>query len=524
MRTPFETKDISNPEELFGRKQLLNNLLIDASLKQNINLIGARRFGKTCVLKSACTLLKQTENSTVYPVYIDAKSVNIKGTDAVYRYMLGMLTESLYNDKVFTEPERFGNVDIVPGDDWTEIVECLESLSSSRIQSVFQRVVYFVSELIDKTILFLIDEYEYLFKYALDSAEGFMKLRAMSSDTLSNGLRPFCFWLTGTTPWDQLISEVPGSGEANTISGNEYVTPISKEDFCRMWNSECALVDDEEKKNYLISCVDFAYEKSGGVPYYGKNIIGTYIFKNATLPDYSICQGPFKELTNKALNRGEYKILKDLAVAPRKIASSNTYINLKNKGIISVKQKDISYIPIGFLNDFIKGELADQKDKVPSLPETYKIMKSITDTIELINKQRSNYKKKVVFQPVLDSSSLENDLRTPCYTKEQLSDFASALYKYYYERLKVSRDEFGNFLYGKFGKCVDTARHSLGGGHEMDLFETSKGQFSYADMLLEIMGSANELSSSQEYYKFQIEMLKRFKDTLYKMFDVVKKN
>jgi hypothetical protein len=144
MRTPFETKDISNPEELFGRKQLLNNLLIDASLKQNINLIGARRFGKTCVLKSACTLLKQTENSTVYPVYIDAKSVNIKGTNAVYRYMLGILTESLYNDKVFTEPERFGNVDIVPGDDWTEIVECLESLSSSRIQSVFQRVVYFV--------------------------------------------------------------------------------------------------------------------------------------------------------------------------------------------------------------------------------------------------------------------------------------------------------------------------------------------------------------------------------------------
>lgn len=58
-----------------------------------------------------------------------------------------------------------------------------------------------------------------------------MKLRTMSSDTLPNGLRPFCFWLTGATPWDQLISEVPGSGEANTISGYEYVTPITKEAF-----------------------------------------------------------------------------------------------------------------------------------------------------------------------------------------------------------------------------------------------------------------------------------------------------
>ena len=87
----------------------------------------------------------------------------------------------------------------------------------------------------------------------------------------------------------------------------------------------------------------------------------------------------------------------------------------------------------------------------------------------------------------------------------------------------MSKDEFKGFLYGSFGKCVDTARHSLGGGHEMDLFETSDSQFSYTDMLMEIMGSANELSSSQEYYKFQIEMLKRFKDTIDKMFALVKK-
>ena len=95
--------------------------------------------------------------------------------------------------------------------------------------------------------------------------------------------------------------------------------------------------------------------------------------------------------------------------------------------------------------------------------------------------------------------------------------------RYFYERLKVFKDEFGGFLYGNFGKCVDTARHSIGGGHEMDLFETSAGQLSYADMLMEIMGNANELSSSQEYYKFQIEMLKRFKDTIEKMFAMVKK-
>ena len=139
-------------------------------------------------------------------------------------------------------------------------------------------------------------------------------------------------------------------------------------------------------------------------------------------------------------------------------------------------------------------------------------------------KQRVNYRKKPVFPPVMDTSSLEYDLRTPCYTKEQLSDFTSALYRYYYERLRESKDEFGNFLYSRFGKCVDTARHSIGGAHEIDFFKQHNGQFSRADLLVEVMGNADELSSSQEYYKFQTEMLKRFKSILDRMFKTIKEN
>ncbi len=522
MKIPFEVKDISNPGELFGREQLLNKLLIDASLKQNISIIGARRFGKTCVLKTIQSMLKKRNDFHVYPVYLDVKTENIHGTDDVYKFFIGILISSLFIDGIIAEKTLFRSTTIVPSDDWTEIAAQLEGISSSRIQALFHYIVKWFSELIDSTILFLIDEYEYLFKIALDSPAGFYKLRTMSSETMPNGSRPFCFWLTGATSWDQIIKEVPGSGEANTISDYEYVTPISKESFISMWINECGYIEDEEKKKYLLSFVDFAYEKSGGVPFYGKNVIGTYLFKNGTLPDYSICLGHFKELSNKALNNGEYIILKKLAISPRKIVPSESYLNLKNKGIISVKQKDISYIPIGFLNDFLLGELEDDKSSNSSLPESYSIMKSITDTILLINQQRQNQKKSMVFLPVMDGSHLEDYLRTPCYTKEQLSDFASALYKYYYERLKNSKEEFGRFLYSKFGKCVDAARHSLGGGHEMDFFETGKGKFSHADMLQEIMGNVNELSSPQEYYKFQIEMLKRFKKTVDVMFVEIK--
>lgn len=53
---------------------------------------------------------------------------------------------------------------------------------------------------------------------------------------------------------------------------------------------------------------------------------------------------------------------------------------------------------------------------------------------------------------------------------------------------------------------------------------STKVQFSRADLYVEIMGSANEISTSQEYYKFQIEMLKRFKATLEAMFKSIKEN
>ena len=329
---PFQVCDITDPQKLFGREKLLSNLIVAAKLKQNTNIIGARRFGKTCVLKSACTLLKQQDDITVYPVYIDVKSSDVKGTAAVYRFMIGILVESLYIDGIFTEPERFGSVNITPCDDWAEIAEQLEQLSSSRIQSLFQKLVYWLSDFMDKTILFMIDEYEYLFKYALDTTSGFMKMRTMSSDTLPNGARPFCFWLTGSTPWDQLISEVPGSGEANTVNGEEYITPISLESFREMWVSECNMVENAEVKSLLLSNINFAYEKSGGIPFYGKNVIGTYILKNNNLPDYTICLGYFQELSNKALNSGDYKILKELAISPKKIPTSNLLQRVLGRG------------------------------------------------------------------------------------------------------------------------------------------------------------------------------------------------
>jgi ABC-type transporter Mla maintaining outer membrane lipid asymmetry ATPase subunit MlaF len=58
MKQPFEIIDISNKSNLYGRDALLRKLTILAKRCENASIIGARRFGKTCLLKSIITDIK----------------------------------------------------------------------------------------------------------------------------------------------------------------------------------------------------------------------------------------------------------------------------------------------------------------------------------------------------------------------------------------------------------------------------------------------------------------------------------
>ena len=201
-------------------------------------LLGDASVGKTCLLKSIITDIKLSNDIKVYPIYLDFKTEDIKGTDAAYRYMISSLVVSLKSDNIFTTEENFGLIKIKPSDDWTDIDEQLLQLSSVRLQTCLKKIVTFFAAILDKTILFVIDEYEYLFKYVLDSPASFMKLRDLSTSVIDNDLRPFIFWISGALNWDHLCSVI-GSGECNPISATEYVTPISKEDFIKILLERC---------------------------------------------------------------------------------------------------------------------------------------------------------------------------------------------------------------------------------------------------------------------------------------------
>ncbi|MDR0682661.1 MAG: hypothetical protein LBG15_12585 [Dysgonamonadaceae bacterium] len=528
----FAQIEITDPEKLFGRKELITKLVVLANRHDNVAIIGTRRFGKTCLLKCMETKLRQDENSKSYPIYFDFKEVGsiIKGTDEVYKYMISIIVSRLCNDKHFTEEETIRKITIKPESDWEDVYEQIKDVSAVKIQGLFEKIIKFFSELLDKTILLLIDEYEYLFKYSFDSPTGFMRMRTLSTQSLERGLRPFSFWIAGAVSWDYLCT-LTGSGELNVITTTETITPLTKEDFSLMWQSELEPIEDTLLKTKIAENLEFAYMKSGGVPFYGKHI-GNYIIKENKQPDFSILKSYFNEV-DTSLILEEKKILNNLAKLPKNIKDSKQIINLLNRGIIYQNNNKSYEVSIGFYKDYLIATTKDEEQMQSILLESHKLTKTITDLIETINNTLSNKRKPLMFELVNDSSSLENDLRTECHTKEQFADFASSLYKTYFERTKqnnkkgerLPKGDHGKskYVYSEFAKCVDTFRHTFGGGHLTQNFTTTNGQISKADALEILVGSKNEPHTAEDFSKLQIALLKKFECELNKILGEVRK-
>ena len=89
---------IENPENLFGRSEELQKLRDYAEGLHQVQIIGARRFGKTCLAKSFITLEKNNINRNVNPVFVDIYSDEISGTANVYRYISALVISNLLND------------------------------------------------------------------------------------------------------------------------------------------------------------------------------------------------------------------------------------------------------------------------------------------------------------------------------------------------------------------------------------------------------------------------------------------
>jgi hypothetical protein len=525
MRQAFEIIDITNIDKLYGRESLVRKLSVLAKRCENTSIIGARRFGKTSLLKSMVNYIRSNDEIKVYPIYLDFKTEDIKGTDAAYRYMISIFVTILFSDGVFTKEESFGSVSLIPSDEWTEINEQIQALSGARLQSCLKRIIVFFAGYLEKTILFIIDEYEYLFKYVLDTPASFMKLRELSTNTIDDDLRPFVFWISGALSWDHLCSVI-GSGECNPISATEFVEPIGKADFMSMWNDECELIEEERLRKFVSAIADYAWEKSGGVPFYGK-LIGAYVLRNESRPDFSICSPFFKEMLQKTLNVAEINILKQLAKGVNVPQNSLGFSTLLDNGLINVDKSKTS-LSIKFLKDYLIADMADNSVGKEKKTEHEELVLDIGQLIENINKTQKNKGRNYIFKPTIDSVSTYKDLTGPCYSSDLFAEFSCALYRIYFEWTKEGKPRDllpdNQFKYNDFAQFVDIARHSLGKAHQMDTFELAEGQRSKPDMLQTLLGSVNEPKDSGEFYKLQLGFLRLFKSTLIEIQNFVRRN
>ena len=66
--------DITSTKDLFGRNREIETLISCAKRKGNAGIIGARRFGKTCLMKSLETYLVNNSSIGAYPLYFDVKT------------------------------------------------------------------------------------------------------------------------------------------------------------------------------------------------------------------------------------------------------------------------------------------------------------------------------------------------------------------------------------------------------------------------------------------------------------------
>jgi hypothetical protein len=530
MKNGFSPRiEITNSEKLFGRNDLFNQLLTLANNRYSVSIIGLRRFGKTSMLKCIETSLRQNTESKAYPIFFDFKEVGsiIKGTDNVYKYMISSLVARLFKDSHFREEAVFKKITIKAAGDWEDVFESLKDVNTVRIQGLFEEIVVFFSEYLEKTILFLIDEYEWLFRFSFDQPVGFMKLRNFSSKLLQNGISPFSFWIAGATPWDYLCT-ITGSGELNVIDAPPiYLGPIDYEAFQSMWQDEISKIENcaEQIKN----SGEFAYQASGGVPFYGK-LIGSHMASTKTQSTYTILKSYFQELVDSLQNE-EKSTLIGIARTSMNFKNSKYIHELLYKGLIK-KNGNIYEIKIGFLKEFLNAsfEIVNNASN-RAMPESQKLTDSITSLIMNINKTNKNKNGSYIFEPVVDEAALIKDLRTPCYSIELFSDFASSLFKIVFEQTKESINGKDVVLKRlpkpykrghKFIDIVDILRHSLGSGHLMDTFTPRLGQLTKPQMLQILVGTKNEPNTAEEFYSLQIATLKMFEKELNNLNSIVR--
>lgn len=526
---PFRANsEIKDPQLLFGRKEELKKLCDFAEGLLQVEIIGARRFGKTCLLKSFITQQKENINRKAYPIYIDIDSDDIAGTTNVYRYLTSQLVANLLTDGYIDEGELIiDDFTIIPNKKWKKVYKQLGKIEDEIDQiGIFEEAIEIFSKQIGQTILLVFDEYEKAVD-AFDNINGLMHIRKMTND--SNTLS---FWIVGASPWKKFIlassQDVRGSGVFNGITFNVDVCPLKKDDFHKMWSYECSLIADDTKRKHLESLWEKVFASSGGVPCFAKEIGGfTYIEDN--YPQYYRLKNHFVEL-EKNLTESEIKCLRMLSVSPQEYKASEkpeSVVTLEQYGFICADENNRYHVTSRFFADFIRAGVYDEKMSNEEIISIETIVREIANAIYKINDRWMNLYGKYMFDPSNDTHRLYQALSEKCDSPEKAPNFVNSIYLLYWEGTK-DNGKAGEKLpeYFKktmFRKAMDRIRHVFGKAHQQDKLDTNYDQIDKPTALQFIIGDSVEPQSASDWLHFQERMLILFLQELKELDDSIGK-
>lgn len=441
---PFEIGiDITDPSKLFGRKSKLRSLKEKAERRENAAVIGPRRFGKTCILKTMEEIIL-SEIPEVFPVYFNAKAEGItKDSDKFYRVLAATVAAEMCQRGLVKKGKvRIKDADIkfriTP--DRVVIEEQFSSFSSERQWSIVTLLSRIIGDK-GKTLLLLLDDVDYVLVSGLRQASDFSRLR----DGVSEKNSFIRYWVSGPATFSSICSKV-GSAELNNGIQNVFLNTLKKEDARQLWDDECSHISSEELREYVSRQFDFAYDKSGGVPFYLK-LIGKYFFDGehqGNVPSYLILRDYLKEMLDNKLfldterNTMDFLASNDLVIKDDDIVPDAINI-LIDKGLVKQEGKRL-FIPIGFLKDYI---LACKKETTPvgkRLEELVSEMMMIRRNVnnvwrrnELWRSERSDGRRFTPFFSSDEDPIQFEILKNVCTSESDYKAFASSLYQLYYE-------------------------------------------------------------------------------------------
>lgn len=517
---------IETPECLFGRSDKLQKLCDYAEGLHQVQIIGARRFGKTCLAKSFVTQEKKNKDRNVNPVFVDVYSDEICGTANVYRYLSALVISNLYNDGLICDENlKFFDYLVTPHADWEKVFKQLRNIENGDSRYFFDEIVEQSYKKTGKTLLLIFDEYEKSTD-AFDNVHGFRHLRKLS-EKLS-----LKFWIVGATPWETLVladdkADYRASHVFNGVQHELYVCPLEFEDFKIMWNNECSLIPDDSIRQSFESLCDKVYESSGGVPCFAKEI-GAHTYIEGTYPDYDCLSKHFSEI-EKMLRDEETNYLRELLYAPKEYDPFNIPKSIKvleKYGLVKKDDNSKYAISIRFFSDYLHARLLDKQQAISNNISIDSIVEKIDDTFYQINEKWNALYRMNMFDTTRDTTRLYRDLRKKCDCREKAPNFINSIYLLYWEGAKESKggDKIPDpFKWTMFRKAMDRIRHTLGKAHQQDKLEILPGQIDTPTALKDIWGSSIEPRTPNEWLRFQECMLNCFMQELIDLNDYIEK-